>query len=314
MEETVTSSALAVGERFKISRQRLKDGDGYKRICVVSGIHGDELEGQYVCYELVRKIKEGIENLDGTLDVYPCLNPLGMNAMSRGIPQFDLDMNRIFPGDEGGTFAEYTAAKIVEDISGADAAIDIHASNIFLREIPQVRLNEKTADTLMPLARLLNTDFVWVHSASTVLESTLAYSLNAKGVPTLVVEMGVGMRITEEYGVQLVNGILCLMEHLGMWHGAVVSPRTPLIATDSNVSFVNANKAGIFLPDISHWSTVDEGTQIGRIIDTLNGEVCETVRAEKGGRLFTLREYPVVYCGSLIARILCGEGRHERHE
>ena len=29
-----------------------------KRICVVTGTHGDELEGQYVCYELNRILRE----------------------------------------------------------------------------------------------------------------------------------------------------------------------------------------------------------------------------------------------------------------
>ena len=82
--------------------------------------------------------------------------------------------------------------------------IDIHASNIFLREIPQVRINENNKDTLMNYAKLLNTDFIWVHGSATVLEATLAYSLNSINVPTLVVEMGVGMRITEKYCNQLV--------------------------------------------------------------------------------------------------------------
>lgn len=60
-----------------------------------------------------------------------------MDSISRGIPMFDLDMNRIFPGSEEGSVAEHVAAKIVEDIAGADLCVDIHASNIFLREIPR---------------------------------------------------------------------------------------------------------------------------------------------------------------------------------
>ena len=41
-------------------------------------------------------------------------------------------------------------------------AVDIHASNIFLREMPQVRISEETAEALVPLARLLHVDFVWI--------------------------------------------------------------------------------------------------------------------------------------------------------
>ena len=103
------------------------------------------------------------------------------------------------------------AAKIVEDIAGADLCVDIHASNIFLREIPQARVNVNTKETLLPFATRLNLDFVWVHAAATVLESTLAHSLNSIGVPTVVVEMGVGMRITESFCHQLTDGIFCVM-------------------------------------------------------------------------------------------------------
>ena len=71
----------------------------------------------------------------------------------------------------------------IADLQGADAVIDIHASNIYLRELPQVRVNINMAERLVPMARRLNMDFIWVHAAATVLESTLAYSLNALDTP-----------------------------------------------------------------------------------------------------------------------------------
>lgn len=89
---------------------------------------------------------------------------------------------------------EWVASRLMDEFAGADFAIDIHASNIFLREIPQVRVNITTADSLVRYAKMLDVDFVWVHQASTVLESTLAHSLNSIGVKTLVVEAGVGMQ------------------------------------------------------------------------------------------------------------------------
>ena len=198
--KTVTEVGLAVDENLRILKPVIepehKTGQE-KRICVVTGTHGDELEGQYVCYELNRILREQKEHLKGIVEIYPALNPLGVDSISRGIPMFDLDMNRIFPGSEEGSVAEQVAANIVEDIAGADLCVDIHASNIFLREIPQARVNVNTKETLLPCATRLNLDFVWVHAAATVLESTLAHSLNSIGVPTVVVEMGVGMRITE---------------------------------------------------------------------------------------------------------------------
>ncbi|MCH3972719.1 MAG: M14 family metallopeptidase [Oscillospiraceae bacterium] len=308
MEETIVSAQLAVDETLEIRKNRVTSGSGTnpkeKRLCIVTGTHGDELEGQYVCWQLNRILHQYPERLHGTVDIYPALNPLGINTMTRGIPMFDLDMNRIFPGSESGAAAEYIAAGIIRDIKGADVCIDIHASNIYLRELPQVRVSEDTADTLLPLAKLLNVDFVWVHAAATVLESTLAHSLNTLGTPTLVVEMGVGMRITEAYGQQLIVGILNLMHSLGMWDGPVEAVRQPVISRDGKVSFINAGASGVFLPTARHHNRVVPGQQLGVIADPLSGEIREVLHSPAKGTLFTLREYPIVYEGSLIARIL----------
>lgn len=310
MVETVVSVGLAVDEKLIIKKNRLvpiNPTGNEKRICIVTGIHGDELEGQYVCYELIRRIKENIQFLNGVVDIYPALNPLGIDSVHRGMPTFDLDMNRIFPGSENGAMAEHIAAKIVEDIDGTDICVDVHSSNIFLREIPQVRIGEDVVEQLLPYAKVLNTDFIWVQPTATVLESTLAHNLNKMNIPTLVVEMGVGMRITKEYSKQIVSGIFNLMKEFNIWTGKVEEINNqPIISTDREVSFVNANSSGIFIPCVDHWNGIKMGDHMGDILNPLTGEIEEKIFASCDGMIFTLREYPVVYSGSLIARILGG--------
>lgn len=309
MVKVVTQVELPVDEKLKIYKNRLIPQEGFsgneKRISIVTGTHGDELEGQYVCYEFQRRIKEHMENLTGIVDIYPAVNPLGIDSITRGVPGFDLDMNRIFPGNtESGAMPEYLAAGLVEDLSGSDMCVDIHASNIFLKEIPQVRINEKDRRKLLPYAKLLNVDYIWVHSAATVLEATLAYSLNSTGTPMLVVEQGVGMRLTREYGDQLVDGLFVLMKKLGIWSGKVIKPKKAIVSKDGMVSFINAPDSGIFVPEVAHSNMIKKGELVGNIIDPLNGTIRNTILSPVDGLVFTLREYPVVNRGSLIARIL----------
>ena len=162
MIETVTQVGLPVDEQLCIKKNRLspENGGNGRRISVITGIHGDELEGQYVCWLIQQRIQMNPECLKGTVDIYPAMNPFGIDSVTRGIPAFDLDMNRIFPGNADGDMNEYIAARIVEDIAGSDVAVDIHASNIYLTEIPQIRINKITADRLIPLAKKANIDFV----------------------------------------------------------------------------------------------------------------------------------------------------------
>ena len=310
MIEQIVSVDLPVDEQMRIQKVHFSPASprpGMRRLCVVTGTHGDELEGQYVCYELERRIRSHPELLAGVVDIYPALNPLGVDSITRGVPGFDLDMNRIFPGSEDGAMTEYAASAIVHDLEGSDVCIDVHASNIFLREIPQVRVSEETAPALLPYARQLNCDFIWVHASATVLESTLAHTLNSRGVPTLVVEMGVGMRITRAYGEQLLDGIFHLMHSLGIWLGEAPEVREPIVSTDGRVAFLNAPTLGMFVPTATHWEHVQAGEVIGEIINPLTGS-STPVAAPVSGVLFTLREYPLVYEGSLLARVL---GREE---
>lgn len=311
MIKTVATVDLPVDETLTIKKRRIQPKNktkGMKRISIVTGIHGDELEGQYVCFELARRIEAEYEKLTGIVDIYPAMNPLGIDSITRGIPAFDLDMNRLFPGNIEGNMTEYLAAEMVKDVSGSDLVIDIHASNIYLTEIPQIRINELHEKELVPYAMDANVDFVWVHGASTVLEATFAYSLNNTGTPCLVVEMGVGMRITKNYGLQMVDGIFHLMKKLGIWSGDAPAVRKPILSKNpDDVSYLNASVGGLFIPCVQHWEKLQKEELIGQIIDPLSGNVLDEVRSPVDGILFTIREYPIVDEGSLIGRLLCKE-------
>lgn len=307
MVEEVVSVALPVGEKLRILKNRLEgENPDFKRIAVVTGIHGDEFEGQYISYEIIRRINANPELLQGTVDVYPALNPLGLDMASRPIPKVNMDMNRIFPGDEKGTVIEKVAAAIVSDIAGADLCLDIHASNVFIREIPQVRISEKFADRLLPMAKLMNVDMVWTNATETVDESTLSYSMNMLGVPSMVIELGMGTRISRRFGNQVVDGIFHLMKEMKVWKGKCGNIQYPAVSTDGEVELIRSKVTGVFLPAIAHNHYVKTGDKLGEIVDPLEGTVLYEIFAKKSGLVFSLREYPFVREGSLLLRILTG--------
>lgn len=309
MIQEVVSVDLPVHERLVIKKNRLEPENmtgKEKRISIVTGTHGDELDGQYICYEIIKKIQMYPEKLKGIVDIYPDVNPLGIDMGSRGIPMFDLDMNRVFPGDNNGAVAEYTAAGLIDDIIGSDFCLDIHSSNIFLKEMPQLRMTDENKDKLLPYAKKLNADFIWIYSSKTVLDATLAYSLNNMGVPTLVAEMGVGHRINNEYCQQLIEGIFNLMTELEVWDDAPVNVRNSIVSTEGQVSFISAAGSGIFVSSINSMGTIGMGTHIGDIIEPITGKVIQRIESPTDGIIFSLREHPVVYKGALIARVYGG--------
>lgn len=305
MIKTIISTDLPTDERFTIRKNIISNGKGKKRVCIVTGTHGDELEGQLVAYFIAKQLNENLDLLDGTVEIYPALNPLGIDTIQRGIPNFDLDMNRIFPGNPNGTMAEQTAFCIVEDLKGADLVIDIHSSNLYLRETPQVRININDEEKLVPIAQKMHVDFIWVHDAATVLEATLAHSLNSTGTPCLVAEMGVGMRVNHKMCQRLTTGIFNILYDMGIWNEPVdVSTLAePIVCKGNSVEFLNAEVSGVFLTEKKTGEYVCKGESIGSIVSPMEGRILADVTAPCDGFLFTIRAYPIVYEGSLMGRI-----------
>ncbi len=307
----IFSSDLPVGEKLSIKRTRFepaknakKNDKKLKRISIVSGIHGDELEGQLVIYLLADWLHKNKEKLTGIVDIYPAVNSLGVDTITRGFPLYDVDLNRTFPGGQKEFLPGQVVHALAQDVKGSDIAIDIHSSNIFLREIPQIRINKEFSPSTLPLARELNCDFIWIHDAVTVLEATFSHTMNSMGTKTLVVEMGVGMRLTKEYGDQLLTGILNLMKKEGIITcEEKFEVRVPFDSEIGDVYYLNAPSSGLFVPSLDHCAVIKKGDKIGDIVDPLTGKIFSTLEAPNDGILFTLREYPVVYEGSLIARI-----------
>lgn len=312
MIKTVVSVDLPIDEKLLIKKKVLcpdgvseNDSKGdRKKISIVTGIHGDELEGQLICFELQKRINEHPEFLKGIVDIYPALNPLGIDSISRTIPPFDMDMNITFPGTRDGTMVEFIASTIMQDLKDSDFVVDIHASSIFIREIPQVRIPLKFKDKLIDKCRFMNLDLIWAYNSSSVQENSLAYCLNENGIDAVVIDMGIAMACTKNYCEQVTDGLFALMNHLGIWEGPVSETKKSVYAENTEaIEIITSAIAGMFVREVECGSHVEKNQLLGKIIDPLNGTVKEEVLAPESGLLFTIREYPVVEVGSLIGRI-----------
>ena len=163
-------------------------------------------------------------------------------------------------------------------------------------------MNEKE---LVPLAQEMGVDFGGVRDAATVLEATLAHSLNSTGTKCLVVEMGVGERINHSMCFRLRDGILHLMHEMGMWKGEAPADHLAdsIVCKGNKVEFLNAETSGIFITELKCGFMVEKSQEIGQIVEPLTGKILSRVISPVDGYLFTIRAYPIVYEGSLMARI-----------
>lgn len=317
MIETVMTAQMPVGLPIKIKKNRLEPDtiqENMPRLSIVAGVHDDELQGQYICYELIRRIKEERENLKGIVDVYPCVAPMALEIRKRNAPGA-LDMNAMFPGSHHGHTIEYMAAEVIEDLKGSDFCIDIHSSDIFIRELPQIRVPENAGKKVTELAQKSGIPVLWMNSnSSSVWEGSLAYSLRRKGIPNLVIESGIALKIDYEYCKKVIDGIFQMMKELEVFEGEVSPTKKTVTVKKNDVEVIHCNTSGIFIPKIQIGSFVRENQVLGCIVRPILGAELEEVKSSCDGMIFSLREYPAVCEGELLARICKAERPAGKYE
>ena len=317
--ETILSLQLPYRDQLVVQRSVYRGGDG-PRAAVVAGMHGDELEGLYVCHLLAAMLEryeqEHPGSLLGQVELYPAINPLGLESRMREVPLYGTDLNRNFPGHRYGLLPQRLADAVMKAVGGASLVVDVHGSNVFVRELAQVRFNSRFGGDLLPLARTLGLPVIWSLPSECILEAGLSHSLNISGVPCLVVEMGCGMRLTPDSAQQVAAGIVRGWQQIGVLSGdlPLAPPGDPPLQVDEDtLHVVNAVDAGLFVPQVAHGAWVDSGQTLGQIVSPFDGGAGVRVAAPVAGLVFSLREYPLVYEGSLLARIVvCGDKASNR--
>lgn len=286
-------------------------------VSIMSGLHGDEYNGPYICWRLARlldDVEDGLVpglKIRGAVRMVPAANPVGMNISERFWPFDETDLNRLFPGYDRGETAQRVARALFDALAECDYCLDIHSSNIFLKECAQVRLYEggaKYAD----LARSFGLDVIWRRATTTPLVKTFfAWNVAQSGVPTFSLQVGSSVRINRFYADLTLRGIVRFLLEVGVLVG-----RPPLAAPDGRnilvgpggVVEVVARESGLFVIENELGTFVEPGEILGRLIDPVDPRPPIDIVAPRRGFLFTIRSHPLTYQGSLIARIAPYEG------
>lgn len=296
-------------------------GRGKPVLSIVSGLHGDEYNGLYICHlfiEWLRQItrQRGNYVLRGRVRLLPAANPLGLLVGERNWPFDNTDLDRVFPGYSQGETTQRVAHWIFENVRQSLCCVDLHSSNTAIEEWPQALVYSGQPRAL-DLAKGMGLPLVWVRRLDAHLEvrpqslemagsvqGTLAYNLFQLGIDVVVVKAGVGLRLDLDYCRLVFASLIRLALSLG-----VVSGPEPEATAIAQVVFarqihpVHCLRAGLFVPVARLGSRVEAGALLGQVLDPLQGELLEEVRSVQPGLLCTLRAHPLVFEGSLAARV-----------
>ena len=308
--QCILSVKSPLGPPIEILKHVFPAQSNKPRISFVTGLHGDELEGLYICHRLMQYLKEfettNPNAFQGKINIYPAVNPQALESSTRLWPFFSLDINRTFGQGQKLSLAVETSQTLLNDLqSSSDIVIDFHSSNLHLMELPQIRIIKDFEKKLLPLAKKTNVDLIWVHPNAEIFEATLGFNLNDAKIPTLVIETGICHRIHPNKGDQIFRGMLNLLHYTGTLN---INPppeniKEPMQVQPDQVAMVQATQAGLFIKQIEAGQILEKGDKLGNLVDPVTGNVLEEIVSPCSGLLFTLREHPLAHKGSPLVRI-----------
>jgi predicted deacylase len=256
-------------------------------LCLVAGVHGDELNG----IEIVRKVFEEIapRDLSGMLVGVPVANVHGLRRSSRYLPD-QRDLNRFFPGHPGGSSASRIANALFESVvKRCDALVDFHTGSFQRTNLPQVR-GDLGSPRILELAQGFAIGEI-VHSGGR--SGTLRRAAADAHIPAVTFEAGEPLRFQAEEIDRGVAGMRGLLASLHMGKGG--GPRRPhRIYYRSR--WLRVNDGGIFLTERRLGDAVQVGDPLGTVTDPVTNER-STVIAPFRGRIIGMAVPQVVIPG-----------------
>ncbi|MCI7007539.1 MAG: M14 family metallopeptidase [Parabacteroides sp.] len=278
-------------------KNRLQHGDSPKRVCIVTGTHGDELEGQYVCFRLNQIIRAQLERLNGTVEIYPALNPLGIDSITRGIPTFDLDMNRIFPGDPQGAMPE--------QIKGYTYGIQLASFYISGDFVPHVRLM-RTGYEDTEGAKLFGMPYITLRQPLPFDTTLLNYNWQIWETKAYSLYGGMNDGVESPVTAEMIGTILRFAQRIGLTRKPVVGipDFNPQVIDESSFCSVRTPQAGIFYRLKGAGAKVQEGEPLARIIDPYEGSVRAEIISPTDGIIFFAHNKPLALANTLLFNIL----------
>lgn len=263
-------------------------------IWLSAALHGDEIAG----VEIIRRVLSTVSarSIKGTLLAAPVVNVHGFNSGSRYLPD-RRDLNRLFPGSARGSLgARIAHLMMTQVVERCSLGIDLHTGSDHRTNFPQIRADLSDPTTL----KMVEAFGAPVSLNSTPPAGSLRHAAVKLGIPVLLYEAGEANRF-DEVGVRLgENGVLRVMQVLGMIDEAPTARNKTKLAGESY--WLRASVSGILHLDAEVGERTIQGATIASIYDPF-GTRMGVVNARTDGIVIGHTQKPLVNRGDAIAHI-----------
>jgi uncharacterized protein len=260
-----------------------KDGP---KLAMFGGIHGDEPLGTEAVRRVLARLDPG--QIAGTIVAVPVANPYAFEAGKRVTPVDGLNLNRIVPGDSGGSLTEQLAAHLAGILDdGCTHFIDYHSGGN-LACVDYSYVHEAGAE----MSRAYGCQILYDHES--YVGSATDYAL-ARGIRSMVSELGGGMYNTGYFLDRAVTGSLNVLRTIGMLDGETTPPRDDQVVV-TTLTVVRPRVGGLLQAEVGAdrlGEVLPAGTVLGRVIDPATFAELEVLTAPYDPTHLVLSRTPV---------------------
>jgi uncharacterized protein len=284
---TTLSATTSDGTPITVEVVRIASGQPGPHLAIVAALHGTE-------YASVAALGRVIQSLDprrvrGTLTLVPVANRLAFESRTMYVcPPDGKNLNRTFPGDPNGSYAEVLADLLWREVaSQATHVLDIHGGELVEGLVPFTGAyaldgRAELARQSRQLAESFDTPYLVLNQVPPQASggSRLCHVATRRGIAAALVEAGQLGRIDESDVRFLVDGIHNTLRVLGMLDEPVVARADDPIILDEIE--VYAHTSGLFHARVAPGDAIEPGQDLGQIVDYL-GRSVERLTSEWSG-------------------------------
>ncbi len=312
MKETLLSIPSPFGPAitlYKNSWEGIKSPDDV--LSIVSGLHGDQVNGLYINSLLTRfldRVVEGLEadiKLKGRIQIFPVINIQAAQSGSLLWSFDDLDFDLAFPGNEKGETAERIARAIVTHTSDSTHGVILKTANHLYEDAPHIQLADPDRTT-KKMAQNLGLNIARKLPGSTTFQLSLFGHWRENDIPSLIISAGNPRTLDRSWCDSLFAGLVDLMAHTGVLTTSGNKKQVAkLLFYPANAERnIFSSHAGMFVAQVKVGSFLQQGQKLGEMRSIDTGETLEEYAAPVDGHLITLRHYPVTFENESIATLL----------
>lgn len=256
--------------------------------------HGDEYEGPVALQHLALNLNP--HDITGRVIIVPAFNYPAFRAGTRNSPIDDCNMNRVFPGNPGGTVTEKVADFFMQTlVPQADVVVDIHSGGKTLEFLPlaaaHVLENKVQQAACVAAMEAFNAPY------STILleiDNTGMYdtAVEDQGKVFVSTELG-GGGTTRAATVRLAKkGLNNVLVHAGILHTDPVIESTIHLDMPDGDCFVISEHDGLLEPVVDLGEVVSKGDCVAKVWPLDRTGIEPVVYHAKRGGILAGRHFP----------------------